>query len=107
MKSDNIDTSQRQLDLQKYKQIFKSDCETACPDVNKLCNILIDVCYTNRNKKQFVWDVCGDTIIKNMLTKYNNKISFPIRDSVGNIDYRGERFKMKTITIENKECELL
>ena len=107
MKSDNIDTSQRQLDLQKYKQIFKSDCETACPDVNKLCNILIDICYNNRNKKQFVWDVCGDVIIQNMLKKNNNKISFPTRDSNGYIKYRGENFKMKTITLEEKGEELL
>ena len=107
MKSDNIDTSQRQLDLQKYKQIFKSDCETVCPDINKLCNILIDICYNNRNKKQFVWDVCGETIINNMLARNNNKISFPVSDSNGDIKYRGERFRMESIILEEKGEELL
>ena len=42
-----------------------------------------------------------------MLARNNNKISFPVSDSNGDIKYRGERFRMESITLEEKGEELL
>lgn len=43
-----------------------------------ICNILIDMCYSNKESKQFVWDMCGTTIIETLLEKHNNIINYPI-----------------------------
>lgn len=43
-----------------------------------VCNILIDMCYSNKESKQFVWDMCGTTIIETLLEKHNNIMNYPI-----------------------------
>ena len=74
---------------------FKAMCEEACPDEKKLCDIIIDLCYTSANSKQFVWDICGDTIIENLLEKNNHIINYPLRvKSDGEFEFNGEQFIM-------------
>ena len=62
---------------------------------NALCSIVVDLCYARNSSKQFAWDMCGGKIIKNMLAKNGNRISFPVLDSGGDIEYAGLRFSLK------------
>ena len=49
--------------------------------------------------KVFTWIICGELIIANMLTNKNNIITFPVKDSNGDIRYKGEMFTMKEMVI--------
>lgn len=78
-----------------YIENFIRDCYEICPNQEELCNILLDVCYQNNYKKQFVWMVCGDQIIKNLLSNNNNKFKYLERDINGDVEFNGIKFKLK------------
>jgi len=82
------------------KNEFKSQCEIICPNEDELCDIVLDICYTNNNSKQFAWDICGKTFIKNLLEQNDNKMNFPIQDLDGEIEFGGYYFDMVEV-----ECE--
>jgi hypothetical protein len=63
-----------------------------CPSNASQCNILLDLCYRKSCTKQFVWDMCGDTIILNLLMNSDRVIKFPIFDIEGDIAFAGNRF---------------
>lgn len=83
---------------QKIIESFKMNCEIACTNEDELCNIVLDICYTKEGSKQFAWDICGEQIIRNLLSQKNNKVSFPERSCNNyNFKYSGEAFIMKEI----------
>ncbi len=93
-------------DIRKiFVQRFKQQAETLCSNKDELCNIVLDLCYTNNESKQFAWDVCGETIINNLLIKQNYKIQYPEQDDNGDIEYSGMTFSMKEIYINKEEFD--
>jgi hypothetical protein len=71
-----------------------------CPNKEELCNILIDICYSKSSvNKRFVWEMCGDVIVSNLLRKHNNLINIPIQDKNGVFEFNGLRFSMKTVNL--------
>lgn len=51
---------------------FKEKAMNACKNKDKLCNIVVDLCYSNKNSKQFAWDCCYETIINNIRRNCND-----------------------------------
>lgn len=90
-----------QYDLLKDK--FKAECEMICPNEDELCDIIVDMCYTTNKSKQFVWDICGDTIVNNLLKRNNYIINYPMQDSNGEFKYNGIKFKMVSKTIKEDD----
>lgn len=84
---------------------FKEMCQILCLDEEVLCDIVLDLCYTNNKSKQFAWDVCGETIIKNLLKKNNNRFKAPMADMDGEFIFKGEKFAMKDVFIGGNEDE--
>lgn len=82
--------------LDKYKRLILEEC----PDENILCNIVLDMCYKGNENPQFAWDMCGQTIIKNLLIKNDNTVSYFEKESNGEILFGGERFNIKTRKVE-------
>lgn len=80
---------------------FKQQIFSICNNAETVTDALIDLCYTHSNSKQFVWDVCGEQIIRNLLNKHNNLISYPVQDREGEIEFWGEKFSMRTINYDN------
>ena len=78
----------------EFKNRFKIECSFACPNEKELCNIILDICYRNKNTKQFAWDICGETIIDNLLEKNRNTIIYPVKDDNGDIEFGGYKFQM-------------
>ena len=63
-------------------------------DEEDICNIVVDMCYTSDNSKRFAWQIVGERMIKNLIANTSNKVSFPIQDDNGDIEYCGKRFRM-------------
>lgn len=53
-----------------------------------------------QGKQTVCGDICGDQFIRNLLKRSHYKISYPEADESGDILFNGERFKMKTITLD-------
>lgn len=84
---------------------FKEQCDTLNLSSEVLCDIIIDICYSNNKSKQFAWDICGDQIVKNLLKLNNNVISYPAQDENGDFNFKGEQYSMKYIRIEGENDE--
>jgi len=80
---------------QRFIEEFRKKALELCSDIDELTNIIIDICYKEKNKKtkQFLWDVCGEQIVKNLLQNNDGKLRFPVQDESGDIIYGGLKFK--------------
>lgn len=81
------------------KEEFIRECNSVCQNQQTLCNILLDLCYRRSASKRFVWDVCSDAIIQNLLSNNDWKISAPVANPCGDIEYCGARYCVITKTI--------
>lgn len=111
-RSERIKSEDRQLQKYIFKEEFKKQCLEQCPDEDILCNIVLDLCYSNsKYSKQFAWDICGDIFIQNLLKRNNYMISYPTLDENGEIAFGGLHFRMNTTEIktmagmETEDCE--
>lgn len=98
-KDEKIDKDDVVVNKEQFKLDFKAECQSECPNVYELCNIVVDMCYKTNKSKQFAWDICGDIIIENLLNRNNNIIQYIQRDDNGDIEYNGNMFILKTKTI--------
>ena len=94
-----------EITIQKniLKQEFKKKCLMVCCNKYELCNILVDICYSNNKSKQFAWDICSDVITENLLKLNDNMITYLLKDKNGDIEFNGEYFIKKKIQINKDE----
>lgn len=85
------------------KQNFQRECELICSNEEQLCDILLDLCYRSEHSKHFVWEMCADTIIKNLLRLNNNTITYLYKDGNGTISYNGETFSVGKKVLTNDD----
>lgn len=82
---------------ERLLDVLKEDLSVICPDDKVLCNMLLDVCYRDGCKKSLVWDVCGDTIIDNLLEKHNYCLIYPAKSDDEEFWCNGVKYIMETI----------
>lgn len=99
-KLERVDNEQKVSDRQVMLNHFIQACTIACPDEDKLCNIVLDLCYSTEKSKCFAWELCGDIFIRNLLKQNDWTISYPIKDKNGDIEFGGEHFKMSKKRLE-------
>ena len=72
-KSRSANTYIREEDAARTREFlldqFRRESAALCPNEAELCDILIDLCYCDNRSKQFVWDLCGHVILRNLLQK--------------------------------------
>ena len=100
--TNKLDKEDKQNTRNIFKNDFKDRAHEICVNNEELCNIVIDLCYKNNLSKQFAWDICGKSIIDNLLRINDYNINYPIRDINGTVEYGGELF---SIHIENLNRE--
>ena len=70
----------------------------------ELCNAIVDYVYGNSKvSKNFLWFICGEQLIDNLLKKYNYTVSYPVMvgdDEPYDFEYKGLKFKMYSKTVE-------
>lgn len=94
---DRETTSSRRAVLREY---YRDLCYEVCSSEAQLCDALIDVCYRANTSKQFVWDICGEQIIRNLLAAADFRVNMPIKDNGGTVVYRGQRYSIKSVKVE-------
>lgn len=97
---ERVDECDSYATLAMMNDEFRKECSKICPNSNALCNIILDICYTKSSTKRFAWSMCGAEIIHNLLIKNNNRISYPIIDTDGDIKFGGHTFSVETTMIE-------
>ena len=96
LQGESVDARVSAMTNLKYE--FLSECRMACPNSEMLFNIIIDITSKKNGTKKFMWDMCGDTIIANLLERHNNRYEYPEMDENGDIEYAG--YKFTTVTRE-------
>lgn len=91
----NLTTDEYAAQKDFMLRAFKSECMEICGDATQLCDIIVDICYRTNGTKQFAWDMCGDTMIENLLNRNGHVINYPVADQDGDIEFGGSRFTMK------------
>ena len=110
--SDDIDNREQLV------QIFTEMCMEVCPNQYELCDILVDMCYSGkidrrsgkplekRLDKEILWEVCGETIIANLLKKNNSNMYYPKKvDGNGEFECCGHQFVMEKIKVTGGDNE--
>ncbi|MCD8377868.1 MAG: hypothetical protein LUB59_03675 [Candidatus Gastranaerophilales bacterium] len=92
------------IDKRQLLQCLQEKCESICPNSTELCEILLDLCYSDGASKGIVWELCGDDIVENLLRKTNYKITYPERVKSGGFWCCGAQFISKTITLDEEVC---
>lgn len=94
-RTEKLDPSALFYERERFAKYFKMRCEEICTNEEELCNIVLDICYQTEKSKQFVWDICGDVILNNLLENNNNMIRFPkMVEENGDFEYCGKQFTM-------------
>ena len=68
-----------------------------CGTIEVATNIMVDLCYSNNKSKELLWEVCSEQLIKNLINNGYNKIHFPIKAEDGDLEFKGDRFKMEEV----------
>lgn len=89
---ERIDNDESISHMHMMRAEFRNACDAVCSNEECLCDILLDICYQKNCTKKFVWDMCGEQIVKNLLNKNAGIIHFPVLDAGGDIDFNGQRF---------------
>lgn len=89
--------------ISRLKREFKTECFKLCLNEHELANIVIDVCYKTDKDKSFAWDIAGEIIFNNILSKSNNKMMIPVLCDAGNITFNGSKFCLEEITYNTRE----
>ena len=94
-KKQRLDKDEIAINRNMILLYFKSQCEIICPNENELCEIILDICYSSNKSKQFAWDICGKTIINNLLKKNDYIINYPVySNEIGEFEFGGYFFQI-------------
>lgn len=104
-KYERVDADDAASTTDNMREEFVRKCTDACPDRFALCNIVLDMCYGKSGSKKFAWEMCAPEIIHNLLVRNDYKMRFPERDDEGDIEFGGERFSMREITVKEEDDE--
>lgn len=103
-KKERIEKDEAALNRSLMLMKFKAKCEEKCSDEKELCDILIDMCYSTTKSKQFVWDICGDVIVDNLLKQNGYVINYPEKVEYNEeFEFGGELFVMKSKCITKED----
>ena len=81
---------------------FSRKVSVACNNRKEAGDIILDICYKKNYTKQFAWDVVADAILGNLLEKNGYQMSYPVKDPDGDIEYRGEKYSMTRMVVNDE-----
>lgn len=97
---ERVDEDELVSTVSSMKEEFVRECDAVCQNRTTLCDILLDLCYCRSASKRFVWDICSDEIIQNLLSNNGWSISAPVLNPHGDFEYCGVRYSVITKRME-------
>ena len=85
------------------KERFRRECISVCTNEYELCDIILDMCYRSNHSKHFAWEMCGDTIIHNLLKLNNNTITYLYKCNDGDVEFGGEKFSVGQKVVDTND----
>ena len=79
---------------------FLEQCIEICPSMEILTDNMIDLLYCSNKSRMFIWNMCGEQIIENMLRRNDYHIQFPIKSDFGEFEYLGEQYEMINVNVK-------
>lgn len=96
IRSEKIMKDDAELMRIQFVDTFIAECLKVCTNEEELCDIVLDICYQSDKSKQFAWDVCGETIVRNLLIKNDNIVHYPLKvETDGEFTFGGNQFVME------------
>lgn len=92
---ERVDDEEAMAKAEIINEDFLAQCGAVCSNADTLCDILLDLCYAGGRNKKFVWDLCSGELVRHLLQHNGGVISFPSRDEMGELTFRGERFSVR------------
>jgi hypothetical protein len=95
--------------IEQYNKYIKNEAYKISSDICELANLAVNICYISveSDNKQFVWQIFGDGVVKNINKNRQEKIMAPFYDENGDIEYLGTKFSMFEIDPITEEGEFL
>lgn len=91
-----VDKEEKRNKLKLFIETFRVAAFEICNDEEELCDVVVELCYSkNLSSKQFVWDLCGKTIITNLLKRNNYILEYPILNDDGDISFGEEKYSLE------------
>lgn len=78
--------------------------ESICNNEDELCDLLLDYCYKYNGNKEILWSVCGETIVKRLMS--DSVLSYPELDPNGDFEVQGKKYSMKKYLSGGEENEI-
>jgi len=103
---ERIDDNETSAALSVMNDEFRRECDRVCSDRAALCDIILDICYSQNTTKRFAWSMCGHEMIENLLNKFGRKISYPARSDDGEFSFGGNTYEIKTIFLEDDQIDV-
>lgn len=102
--SERIKPDDAAISKQIMVDTFVARCAEVCPNEKVLCNALVDLCYNSSTSKQFVWDVCGENIVDNLLRRNGYAANYPERtNNGGEFSFGGVQYQMRGTILKGAE----
>ena len=82
--------------IAKLNSDLEETCFSICSNEQVLCEILLDICYSDGMDVNIVWNLCGDIIVDKLINK-TGAYNYPEQDANGEFSYGGTKFTIKTV----------
>lgn len=103
--TERVDKAESSAALTALNDEFRKACDLICSDRFALCDLLLDLCYRKNRTKRFVWSICGEEIIQNLLSANEGRIRWPelCGDAEPDVRYGGMGFCVKSAVIDKED----
>ena len=93
-----------QNDADSLKELYKyyeTQLLSKCSNIDILTNIIVDICYRKHKNynKDFLWNICEDGLIKNIMRNKQDIILIPVKNKNGYIEYLSEKYNVVEVNI--------
>lgn len=90
-----VSVEEKKNKREEFVNNFKQKAIDIYSNNEDLCNAIVSTLYDTKANRQFVWDICGEQMIINLLNNNDNKYVYPIKCESGDIEWNGLRFRME------------
>lgn len=99
----NLDDNIKFRSIDQFNKYIRQEANYISSNGSELANMAVDICYITHpnDNKNFLWSVFGDDLLENIYLNRQENILVPFLDKFGDMEYLGNKYKMKKINIDD------